>query len=82
MIELNKTFESDDEAVIYFARVIGNYCLKVGKCKNCVFGLDMGDGVKNACFFIGGRLPCTWDLLMKCCGIIKREDEKEKNNGT
>lgn len=78
MIELNKKFESDDEAAIYFARVIGNYCLKVGKCENCVFGLDMGDGVKNACFLVNGYLPCIWNNLMRSCGMIKKEDEKEK----
>lgn len=77
MIELNKKFESDDELAVYFARVLGNYCRKVGKCENCVFGLDKGDGVKNACFIASGYLPCTWDNLMLCCGIIKREgDEK------
>lgn len=80
MIELNKKFESDDELVVYFARVISNYCFIVGKCENCIFGLDMGDGVKNACFIVTGQLPCTWELLMRCCGIIKRDEEEIKLN--
>lgn len=71
MIELNKKFESDDEAAIYCARVLDNYCRKVGKCENCVFGLNIGDGVKNACFLLSGHLPCTWNNLMRCCRMIK-----------
>ena len=76
MIELNKKFESDDELAVYFARVLGNYCRKVGKCENCVFGLDMGDVIKNACVLVTAQLPCTWEVLMKCCGIIKRDEEE------
>lgn len=78
MIELNKKFKSDDEAVVYFARVISNYCYKVGKCENCVFGLDHdGNGVKNMCFLTSGQLPCTWNLFMKCCGIVKKEGNEK-----
>jgi hypothetical protein len=74
MIELNKKFESEDELATFCARVIANYCFKVGKCENCVFGIDHdGDGIKNMCFLTSKYLPCTWVNLMKCYSIIKKE---------
>ena len=81
MIELNKKFESDDELAAFCARVIANYCFKVGKCENCIFGIDHdGDGIKNMCFLTSRYLPCTWANLMKCCGTIKRDEEEIKLN--
>lgn len=80
MIKIDKEFNTPEELVIYFARVIAGYCGAIGKCENCIFGLDMGDGAKNACFLVNGYLPCTWNGLMRCCGVIKDGKENPSEN--
>jgi len=77
MIKIDKEFNTPEELVIYFARVIAGYCGAIGKCENCVFDVDNGEGGKT-CLLVCGQLPCTWNGLMRCCGVIK--DGKENSN--